>query len=466
MEMYKEIRKMRLENLSQRQIAKNLHISRNTVKKYWDGDSVPWERKGYSRDAAILTEDIITFVRNCLETDETIRLRKQHHTAKRIYDRLVYECNFTGGESTIRRLVQDLRYKTAEPFVPLAFPPGDALQVDWGEATVYLNDVKTVINLFCAKMCYSSAPFVLAYHRQNEESFLDAFVHTFQYFGGVPKHVIFDNGKVAVKDGFGANANKQAGYTALAAHYGFEAVFCNPASGNEKGLVEGLVGYIRRNVCVPIPRVKNIEELNVKLEEKCHRYLSHQIRGKEENVDIMLKEEQKALFMLPGYAFDPAKRATARVDRFSTIRFDTNNYSVPCEYCGKRVSIKARPEVVEVYFEGKLIASHCRCFEKKKTIFDLKHYLSLLGRKGRSILYAKPVQNNLPTYFLDWLSKQDVTPKEVTELLQRCIEEGCDAVMAKRQPQQRSRVIKDLVYVQPVDLNVYDYFLHKKAGDI
>ena len=103
---------------------------------------------------------------------------------------------------------------------------------------------------------------ILAYRRQNEESFLDALVQVFQYFGGVPKRVIFDNGKVAVKDGFGANARKQAGYAALSAHYRFEAVFCNPASGNEKGLVEGLAGYIRLNVCVPVPRTEDMDELN------------------------------------------------------------------------------------------------------------------------------------------------------------------------------------------------------------
>lgn len=132
------------------------------------------------------------------------------------------------------------------------------MQIDWGEATVYLKGIRTTVNLLCARMCYSDAPIVLAYRRQNEESFLDALVCVFQYFGGVPKRVIFDNGKVAVKDGFGAHAKKQAGYTSLSAHYGFEAVFCNPASGNEKGLVEGLVGYIRRNVCVPVPRVDSI----------------------------------------------------------------------------------------------------------------------------------------------------------------------------------------------------------------
>ena len=252
-EIYKQIRKMRLDGMSQRQIAATLHISRNTVKKYWDGDSVPWERKDYSREASVLTADVAAFVRRCLDEDAQFKSRKQHHTAKRIYDRLVAERGFTGGETTIRRLVKELREKSQEAFVPLIFPAGDALQIDWGEATVYLDGAKTIVNLFCARLCYSGAPMVLAYRRQNEESFLDALVQVFQYFGGVPKRVIFDNGKVAVKDGFGAHARKQAGYAAVAAHYGFEAVFCFPASGNEKGLVEGLVGYIRRNVCVPVP---------------------------------------------------------------------------------------------------------------------------------------------------------------------------------------------------------------------
>lgn len=197
---------------------------------------------------------------------------------------------------------------------------------------------------------------VLAYRRQNEESFLDALVQVFQYFGGVPKRVIFDNGKVAVKDGFGANARKQAGYAALSTHYGFEAVFCNSASGNEKGLAEGLVGYIRRNVCVPIPRADAMEELNQMLRKRCLKYLDHQIRGKEATVESMLAQEKDALYPLPGYAIDPCKRIAGRVDRFCTVRFDTNNYSVPAAYCGREVSVKAGPETVSIYFDGKCIA--------------------------------------------------------------------------------------------------------------
>ena len=463
-EIYKQIRKMRLNGMSQRQIAATLHISRNTVKKYWDGDSVPWERKNYSRDASVLTEDVVAFVRQCLDEDNQCRSKKQHHTAKRIYDRLVAEYGFTGGETTVRRLVKELREKNQEAFVPLIFPAGDALQIDWGEATVYLSGVKTTVNLFCARLCYSGAPMALAYRRQNEESFLDALVQVFQYFGGVPKRVIFDNGKVAVKDGFGAHARKQAGYAALAAHYGFEAVFCNPASGNEKGLVEGLVGYIRRNVCVPVPKAESMGDLNRMLQEKCLSYLSHQIRGKEFSVGEMLTREREKLYPLPGYPFDPCKRVTGRVDRFCTVRFDTNNYSVPAAYCGREVSVKAGPETVSIYFEGQCIARHQRCLDRKQNIYKLEHYLPLLEKKGRAIFYARPVQKTLPAYFLNWLQEQNLSPKELVEILSRCREEDCDVIMAQAPCHAAPVQIEDTVVVQAVDLHAYDAFLCGKAG--
>ena len=454
---------MRLQGMSQRQIAASLQISRNTVKKYWDGDSVPWERKAYSREPSVLTEEVMAFVRNCLEEDAHSP-KKQHHTAKRIYDRLVEELGFTGGETTVRRLVSQLRENPQEAFVPLAFPPGDAIQIDFGEATVYLSGVKTVVNLFCARLCYSGAPLVLAYRRQNEESFLDALIQVFQYFGGVPKRVIFDNGKVAVKDGFGAHARKQAGYAALAAHYGFEAIFCNPASGNEKGLVEGLVGYSRRNTCVPVPKVESMEELNCLLREKCRKYLSHQIRGKKNNVGSMLAEEKEKLYPLPKYPFDPCKRSTGRVDRFCTIRFDSNNYSVPCEFCGREVSVKASPETVSIYLGGACIAQHKRCLERKKTIYDLAHYLPLLEKKGRAIFYAKPVQETIPEFFLHWLRSQALTPRELVDILRRCQEEDYMEVM-KEAPNHIDPIeIQDTVIVQAVDLHLYDAFLHGKAG--
>lgn len=178
-----------------------------------------------------------------------------------------------------------------QAFVPLQFDPADAIQVDWGEATVYLNGEKTIVNLFCARLCYSCRPVVLAYRRQNEESFLDAFVNIFDILGGTTARVIFDNGKVAVKEGFGPHTRMQEGYSVLSAHYGFNAVFCNPAEGHDKGLVEGFVGWARRNICVPVPKVTNMQELNYELLARCLKYENHKIRGKKATVGESLRRK-------------------------------------------------------------------------------------------------------------------------------------------------------------------------------
>ena len=268
---YEQIRKRYLAGESQRSIAKSLGISRNTVAKYCKGAAVPWERKTPERDSTVLTDEVSAFILSCLEEDQQVSFKKQKHTAKRIYDRLVAEKGFTGGESTIRRKVKELKALIPKAFIPLNFAPGDAMQVDCGEADVYINGIKTRINLFCARLCYSCRPFVMAYHKQNTESFCEAIIRTFSIMNGVTKRIIFDNGRVAVKCGVGSHAKMQDTYAALSAHYGFEAVFCNPGQGHEKGLVEGLVGWARRNMCVPVPKVSSIKDLNGLLLQRCYQ---------------------------------------------------------------------------------------------------------------------------------------------------------------------------------------------------
>lgn len=207
-----------------------------------------------------------------------------------------------------------------------------------------------------------------------------------------------------------------------------------------------------------------MEELNQMLLEKCRSYLSHQIRGKEASVGAMLAQEKVCLYPLPGYPFDTCKRSVGRVDRFCTVRFDTNNYPVPAAYCGKEVSVKAGPETVSIYYEGQCVAQHRRCLERKQNIYTLEHYLPLLENKGRAIFYARPVQETLPDYFLQWLQKQDLTPKELISILGRCGDEDYEAVMTEASCHAAPVHIEDSVVVQAVDLHMYDAFLCGKAG--
>ena len=459
---YQQIRQMHLCGISQRQIARQLHISRNTVAKYCGGCAVPWERKVPERKTPVITDEVVEFIQACLDADEHENLKNQSHTG--IYDRLVVEKQFTGGESTVRRKVREMKGSRPKVFIPLEFSPGEAMQVDWGEAKVYLRSKRITVQLFCARLCSSCAPIVFAYRRQNEESFLEAFVRTFRFFGGVPKKVVFDNAKVAVKDGFGAHAQKQAGYTALSAHYGFDALFCNPAEGHEKGLVEGLVGWARRNILVPVPKINSLGELNSMLEQRCLEYRSHNITGKRASVGEMFENERVYLRKLPGYEFETAKCSSVRVSSFSTARFDTNDYSVPVSYCGSNVSVKGYAEEIDIYCKGQLIASHERCFQRHTPIYKLKHYLPILEYRQRAVFNAAPVRQNLPPEFLDWLKSHAADHKELMQLLWDCAEYGWKNVWQSNVTITEKPVIADYVPVPPVNLEKYDLLAGRRVG--
>lgn len=450
---YEQIRKRYLAGESQRSIARSMGISRNTVKKYCEGASVPWERKTPERNSPVITDEIIAFITNCLEEDRAEGIRKQHHTAKRIYDRLVSEMGFTGGESTIRRVVREVKSTMPKAFVPLSFDPGDAMQIDWGEATVYLSGEKTKVYLFCARLCFSCRPVVLAYRRQNEESFLDACVRIFQIIGGVPKRVIFDNGRVAVKSGHGRKAVLQDGYDALRAHYGFNAVFCNPAEGHEKGLVEGLVGWARRNICVPVPRISSIKELNDELLKRCLDYEAHTVRGRSDTVGNLFAEERMNLMPLPKRVFETARCMSAHVSASATVRFMSNAYSVPVRYAGKAVSVKGYPEFIEIYSEGILISRHDRLYGKDQTSYHLEDYMPLLEKRPRAVFDAAPVKQNVPADVLKQLEAERDSHENVIRILQFYIrKQGADTD------------IKNPVEVPEVDLHPYDALCIGKEG--
>ncbi len=457
MDEYSEIRKRALEGESQRKIAKDLGISRKTVKKYCDGAAVPWEKTSRERDATVLTKEVVAFIESCLDEDVRDNLKKQKHTARRIYDRLVEEKGFTGGESTIRRKVREIKERRTKSFIPLQFEPGEAMQVDWGEASVEIGGEKKKIYFFCARLCYSCRPFVVAYSHQNEESFLEAYVRTFTYFGGVPKKVIFDNAKVAVKEGSGAHAKKQEGYFKLCAHYGFSGEFCNAASGHEKGLVEGLVGYARRNIMVPMPKEKSLEELNAKLAEQCGKYDKRHIPGKPATVGDMFEMEKAALRPLPTYPFETAKSQNARVSLFSTVRFQTNEYSVPTQYVGRQVGIKGYPERVSIIYEGKEIADHERLWGKNQRSCRLVDYLDLLEERGRAILNAVPVKQTLSPEAYEELKANIQDRRKVMEILRREASLPPETEPSAEEPVQAKAVVKnDPVKIKKVNLQAYD----------
>jgi len=442
MDIYAEIRQRFLNGESQRSIARELGVSRQTVKKYCHGDTHPDERKLYERPSVVITEEVEAFILSCFEEDRQENLKKQKHTAKRIYDRLVTEKEFAGAYSTVRTTVRDLKQEIVIPpqcDMPLSFEPGEAIQIDWGEATVYLDGEKTKLNTFCARLCYSCDIFVQVYKRANQESFLEAQQQMFEFFGGTPQRVIFDNAKVAVKEGFGLYAKPQDKYLSFSAHYAFKPDFCNPAKGNEKGLVENLVGYSRRNFLVPVPRIKSIDELNQKLIKSCLKYRqNHKIATRTHSVALMYQEELQMLNPIPRYLFDTSKSKIAKVDDFSTIRYDKNNYSVPTRYLRKNITVKGYANQVSMLYEGAEIAAYPRCYSKNKTEYQLEHYIDLIERKPRSVLNSKPVKETLTKELLDWARLLPGGNKEMVKLLRLCVDYGEEKIISIKHkiPQQ------------------------------
>ncbi|MBW8381644.1 MAG: IS21 family transposase [Youngiibacter sp.] len=466
--------------MSQRAIAKKLGISRQTVKKYGEGETIPGNRKTYNRQPGVISPEVIRFIQSCFDADANENLSKQKHTAKRIYARLVKEMDFNGGESTIRAIVTSLRSNYTVPpqaMMPLSYAPGEAMQIDWGVATVYLQEKKKKLNIFCARLCFSCDIFVIAYKAANEESFLEAQQLAFDYFGGVPRRVIFDNAKVAVKDGFGLNAKPQARYLSFKAHYAFDLDFCNPAKGNEKGLVENLVGYSRRNFLVPILHVSDMESLNAHLLEACRDYRkSHKIKGRSQSVLEMFKEETQFLINLPKYRFDTSKTVVVKPDDYSTVRFDKNNYSVPTKFMNQEITVKGYGNKVTFHVRNIEVASFERCYSSGETLYQLAHYIDLLERKPRSVLNARPVKETVAQELLEWGKLLPGGNKDMVKLLRLCVDYGQDKVLSIRHlvpggivptvdlvrsylaPSETVPVLylQSELEVKPVDLSIYD----------
>ena len=433
-DIYEKIRSLYEDGESQRSIAARLGISRQTVKKYCQGDTHPEVRKTYTRQCNVITEDVTNFILNCFRQDQEENLKKQKHTAKRIYDRLVSEYGFTGSYSAVREAVRQLRSThrvPAQADIPLEYDMGDAIQIDWGEATVYINGVRTKINFFCGRLCCSCDIFVQAFYSQNMESFPEAQQRMSDHFGGIPGRLIFDNAKVAVSEGFGLHAKATKGYRSFAAHYAFQTDFCNIASGNEKGLVENLVGFARRNFMVPVPRVASISELNHKLIDDCIKYrCSHNVAGREQSVYDAYKEEKIFLRRIPEFRYDTSNTVTHIVGDYSTVRFEKNNYSVPTKYLRKDVTVKGYANEVLIFYEGSVIATFDRIYGVGKTEYRLEHYIDLIERKPRAAFQAKPVRENITKELLDWGKLLPGGNKEMVKLLRLCVDYGEERILA------------------------------------
>ncbi|AUQ74086.1 transposase [Phaeobacter piscinae] len=399
MDLYLKVRHAYFEEgLSGRQIARDFGISRDSVAKMLAYSEPP----GYRRTAPIKRPKLDPYTGQIDQwlAEDKAQPRKQRHTAKRIFERLRDECGFDGGYTIVKDYVRGRKRGSREIFVPLSHPPGHG-QADFGEALVVIGGIEQKAYFFAFDLPHSDACYIRAYPAATTEAWLDGHVHAFAFFDAVPRSILYDNDRCLVAkimpDG---TRNRTQRFSAMLSHYVIGDRYGRPGKGNDKGKVEGLVGYARRNFMVPMPRFATWDAFNAYLEEQCRKRQVDVLRGHKISIGDRLATDLSAMRTLPAALFEACDLQSGQVTSTSVVRYRGNDYSVPVAYGHREVWIKGFVGRVVIGCATDVIADHPRSYDSGDVVFDPVHYLRLIERKIMSFDQAAPLQNwELPEAF-------------------------------------------------------------------
>jgi transposase len=384
-----------------REISRRTGLSRNTVRKYLASGVV--EPRYPRRKSPSKLDDYELTLTSWLFR-ESRRHRKQRKTLKQLHSDLM-QLGYTGSYDRVAAFARHWRQEQQEAkktaakntFVPLSFAPGEAFQFDWSEDYAVINRVSTKLQIAHFRLSHSRAFFLRAYLTQSHEMLFDAHYHAFQAFGGVPERGIYDNMKTAVdKVGRGKARTVNQRFQAMVSHYLFEAEFCNPAAGWEKGQVEKQVRDLRHRLWQDAPAFPSLVALNAWLQQRCvdlWQELPHP-QDKRRTLDDYWQAERDCLMDVPA-AFDGFIEFNKRVTSTCLISHEHNRYSVPASFANRPVSLRVYPDRLVIVAEANVIATHERVFSRDhsvsgKTIYEWRHYLSVVQRKPGALRNGAP----------------------------------------------------------------------------
>jgi len=397
------------EGMPIRQIARRTGLSRNTVRKYLASNVV--EPRYPKRRSPSKLDDYEQTLTSWLFR-EAKRHRKQRRSIKQLYHDLV-ALGYTGSYDRVaafarhwREAQQEaMRTASKNTFVPLTFAPGEAFQFDWSEDFAVINGVNTKLQVAHFKLSYSRAFMLRAYLLQTHEMLFDAHYYGLSALGGIPERGIYDNMKTAVdkvKRGKARLVNKR--FQAMVSHYLYEAEFCNPAAGWEKGQVEKGVRDARHRIWHGAPTFTSLDELNAWLETRCKslwQELTHP-EDKRHTIGELWSEEQTKLMPMP-VMFDGFVEHSKRVSSTCLVTFEHNRYSVPASFANRVVSLRVYADRLVIVAEAQVITEHVRVITRDhsargKTVYDWRHYLSVVQRKPGALRNGAPF-SELPESF-------------------------------------------------------------------
>ncbi len=361
-DLYNRVRRAcHVEGKNHSEAARLFGIDRKTVAKILK-HSVP---PGYRRSAPPVRPKLDPFIATIdqiLKDDKRV-IKKQRHTAKRIHARLRDEHGFTGGITIVTDYVREKERRTREVFVPLAHAPGHA-QVDFGETLGVIGGVERKLHYIAISLPPSDAFFMKAYPAETTEAFCDGHNAAFAFFGGVPLSALYDNTVIAVAKILGDGKRQRTRtFSELQSHYLFEDRFGRPGKGNDKGNVEGVIGYGRRNFLVPAPRFDSFDALNAWLEEQCLKRQDDVVRGHSESIGERLIRDLDTLMTLPPTPYDACEKVSTRATSISMVRYRNNDYSVPTAFAHHEVQIRGYVHEVVIGCGAEVIARHRRSYE-------------------------------------------------------------------------------------------------------
>ncbi|HXP45878.1 MAG TPA: IS21 family transposase [Terriglobales bacterium] len=389
-ELYARIRHaVMVDGLSRREAATRFGVHRNTITKMLQY-SVPPGYRRRERPASKKLGPHMGWIDAILEADRGVH-KKQRHTAHRIFERLRDERGFLGGYTIVREYVAEATSRSREMFVPLSHRPGHA-QADFGEADGYIAGKKVRFHYFCMDLPHSDGCFVKAYPAETAEAFCDGHVAAFAFFGGVPRSILYDNTRLAVaRIVKGGERLRSRMFAELQSHYLFDDRFGRPGKGNDKGKVEGLVGYVRRNFMTPLPVADSFDALNARFLHACTRRGEAILRGHTSSIAERMRADVTAFMQLPPAPYDACHKVATRVSSLSLVRYRNNDYSVPTRFGHQEVLAKGYVDRVEIACRGETIARHVRSYDTADFVYNPVHYLALLEHKSKALDQAAPL---------------------------------------------------------------------------
>lgn len=481
------------ENMSQRAIARELKVSRTTVRKYInDYESKYKEIEKLAKDNDItnndtlnlvsemvsapkydtssrrkvkLTDEIIEKIDELIKINDKNRLLGRHKQLMKkidIHERLI-ELGYDISYPTVCNYIRD-NHDKKEAFIRQEYDFGETLEFDWGEVKLTIGGKQTILQMGLLTTAKGSYHYGRLYHNQKMENFLDIHVQAFNSIGGVHRELVYDNLKQAVKRFVGRNEKEATeDLVKLSMYYGFKYRFCNVAKGNEKGHVEKGIEYVRRKAFSFKNDFDTIEEANIHLENKLLELNSRKRNWLQNQSPLdILKQEIPHLIPLK-LSYDASRRVEARVNKYSVINIDQNKYSVPDYLVGKFVNVKIYPEKINIYYKDSKIAEHKRSYQSHDWSVDINHFIHTLKKKPgalHSSVSRHQISPKLQEIYQEYYINN---PRDFIELLEIIKEKDLESVL--KAVNKLKKIKKELVTTDNIKNIIFKLPVDKTSSD-